>query len=146
MKEKTCKNTSAIAEIPDFSVFDVSADDIRLGKKGDSEFCAIARTTRRMIKGIKGVTIDSINVNINHIRASFSVPINLPVPQMCIGGKLVPCPEFWNSNSPMRRLFNIHISTPGKASIFIEKFDKNKKSVKPFKFAAKPNVTHEEAW
>lgn len=146
MKKKTCKNTSAIAEIPDFSVFDVSADDIRLGKKGDSEFCAIARTTRRMIKGIKGVTIDSINVNLNHIRASFRVPINMPVPQMCIGGKLVPCPELLNSDAAGRRNIVVRVPTPQKAAAFIKKFDKNKKSVKPFKFAAKPNVTHEEAW
>lgn len=146
MKKQTCKNTSVIAEIPDFSMFDVNADDIRLGKAGDTEYCAIARTVRRKLKGIKGIQITDIGVDGNSIRAEFSVPINLPVPQMCIGGKLVPCPELLKDDTPDRRNIVVRIATPVKAYKFIKKFDDDKKSVKPFRFAAKPDLTHEEAW
>lgn len=146
MKKKTCKNTSVIAEIPDFSVFDVSADDIRLGEEGDTQYCAIALTVRRKLKGIEGIEIGDIGVDGNSIRAEFSVPINLPVPQMCIGGKLVPCPELLNSDAAGRRNIVVRVPTPKKAQAFIKKFDNDKKSVKPFKFAANARVTHEEAW
>lgn len=146
MKKQTCKNTSVIAEIPDFSMFDVSADDIRLGKEGDAEYCAIARTVRRKLKGVKGIRIGDIGVDGDFIRAEFSVPINLPIPQMCIGGKLVPCPELLNDDTSDRQYIVVRCRTPKRVQAFINKFDDSKKSVKPFKFTAKPNITHEEAW
>ncbi len=132
---KAKKKTACVISsgVPDISSIKVTAEDIRLGKQGMGESCAIARAVKRTL-GIKnGVSVTGSTFEV-------SVPVKLPPVQVCIGGKLVTVEEARDREATL--YFDLGYA----ASDFIGDFDDDKKSVKPTTFKNSGTVEFQDTF
>lgn len=142
MKTKKAKNVVCAAKLPDLRKITVTAKDIKDSTQRDPSYCAIAVAIRRQLKGYD---VEDVRVSGSGIEAevTISVPVKVPRPQMCIGGKLVPMPDDDECNTleyDGNRSFKLYLNLPESADTFIEKFDADRYSVKPRTFAARPEL------
>lgn len=145
-KKKANKGCVLSTGIPDLSTITATKDDIRLGKGGSPEFCALARAVRRQL----GPLGKNAAINVTGQDSYIEVDADLPEPQVCVGGKLVPLSELTGESwsSPRLRI-DLDLSS---ADNFIEQFDRYKdgesddygkptKAPKPGKFQADVSVS-----
>lgn len=122
MAKKAKKQTCVLSTgIPDLSTIRATKDDIRLGKGGSPQFCALARAVRRQL----GPLGKDAELSITGRDSYVEVNIDLPEPQVCVGGKLVPLGDVTGESYVSEHRLRILLDL-GSADDFIERFDQYK--------------------
>lgn len=132
-KKKQVLIAGVIAAVTQIKVTQKDIDD---SEQGHGNYCAIARAVHRTL----GTNPDDTDLGIyggGKHEFNIRVPVTLPVPQICVGGTLVPMTSDMDAeyNVPDYVDLPVTLTLPKAANEFIRRFDDDRDSVKPTTFA-----------